>query len=85
MEEQSEIINFILSIVLFLYYLYLLKGSELKVHVLWIYAMLCIICSNAATIVEGYVYYELFDYLEHGLYMVAGLLFFIGAFRLKTF
>lgn len=85
MNEESEIINFILSIILFAYCIYLLKRSDLKVHILWIYAMACIIFSNAATIIEGYVYYELFDYMEHGLYMVAALLFFIGALRLKTF
>lgn len=85
MQEQSEIINLILSIILFTYYLYLLKGFELKVPNYWIYAMMCIILSNVSTIIEGYFYYNLFDYVEHGLYMVSGLLFFIGTFRLKTF
>lgn len=85
MEEESEIINFILSVILFIYYIYLLKGSDLKAHVFWKYAMFCIILSNASTILEGFLYYDLFDYLEHGFYMLAGVLFFIGAFRLKAF
>lgn len=85
MQEESEIINFILSIILFSYYIYLLKRSELKVHALWIYAMISIVLSNAATVIEGYIYHDFFNYMEHGLYMVAGLLFFIGALRLKTF
>jgi hypothetical protein len=85
MQEQSEIINFILSAILFIYYITLLKGFELKIPVFWVFAMFCIILSNVSTILEGYFLYELFDYMEHGLYMVAGLLFFIGAFRLKTF
>ena len=85
MHEESEVINFILSIILFAYCIYLLKRSEIKINILWIYAMVCIVLSNASTVIEGYVCYELFDYLEHGLYMIAGLLFFIGALRLKTF
>lgn len=85
MGEESEIVNFILSVILFMYYIYLLKGSDLKAHIFWKYAIFCIILSNASTILEGYFYFELFDYLEHGLYMAAGVLFFIGAFRLKAF
>lgn len=85
MQEQSEIINFILSVVLFIYYIYMVRGSDLKVPIYWKYAMLCIVFSNASTLVEDYLYYDLFDYLEHGLYMLAGLLFFVGAFRLKSF
>lgn len=85
MQEQNEIINLIFSVILFIYYVYLLKGFELKVPVYWILAMLSIIFSNVSTIVEAYFFYEIFDYFEHGLYTIAGLLFFIGAFKLKTF
>ncbi|WP_299251238.1 hypothetical protein [uncultured Cytophaga sp.] len=85
MQEESEIINFVLSTLLFFYFLYVLKKSELNVPTLWKYAMIFIILSNAATIIEGYFYSNFFDCLEHALYMVAGLLFLIGAFRFKTF
>lgn len=85
MQEESEIINFVLSLILFIYCIYLLRGTELKISLFWIYGMFCIILSSAATIVEGYFYPDLFNYLEHGFYMVAGMLFLIGAFRLKSF
>lgn len=85
MQEESEIINLILSIFLFIYYLYLLKTTELKVDKLWVYAMVCIILSNVSTILEQFYLHTVFDYLEHALYMVAGGMFFVGAFRLKSF
>jgi glucan phosphoethanolaminetransferase (alkaline phosphatase superfamily) len=85
MQEESEIINFVLSMLLFLYFLYLLKKSDLKVPTLWKYAMGSLILSNASTIIEGYLYYIFFNYVEHALYMIAGLLFLIGAFRFKHF
>lgn len=85
MHEDSEIINFVLSIILFIYYLFLLRNSEFKIPVFWKYAMLCIVISSACTILEEYIFYDFFDYLEHGLYMIAGLLFFVGAFRYTIF
>ncbi len=85
MYEESEIINFILSIILFAYYIYLLRGSNLQEHSFWICAMFCIILSNASTILEGFFYTEAFNYLEHVLYLIAGSLFLVGAFRLKSF
>jgi glucan phosphoethanolaminetransferase (alkaline phosphatase superfamily) len=85
MQEESEIINFVLSILLFFYFLYLLKKSELKVPTLWKYAMGSIILSNASTIIEAYAYFIFFNYVEHVLYTIAGLLFLIGAFRFKNF
>lgn len=84
MQEDSEIINFILSIVLYIYYLYLLKKSEFRIPGHWKYAMFCIVLSNASTILEEYFFYEIFDYFEHFLYTIAGLLFFVGAFRYST-
>lgn len=85
MHEESEIINLVLSILLFFYFLVVLKKSELKVPSLWKFAMVSIIMSNASTIIEGYFFFDIFNCLEHALYMVAGLLFLIGAFQFKTF
>lgn len=85
MNENSETVNLIISISFFIYFLYFVKASEIRIDSLWVLAMFCIILSNIFTIVEGYFWEQWFDFLEHASYTLASLLFFSGAIRLKTY
>lgn len=85
MNENSEIVNLIISISFFIYFLYFIKKSEVQIDFLWIAGMCCIILSNIFTIIEEYYCNTLYNFMEHAAYTFAALLFLIGAIRLKTY
>ena len=43
-----------------------------------------LVCANVFTVVEGLVWFELFNSLEHVCYATAGILFAVGCWSLAT-
>lgn len=84
MHESKEIINMLASVAFFIYFFYLVrKGKCNRIPAIWLYGVLLITLSNICTVVEGFLLFNFFNMLEHILFTMACILFFIGALRLK--
>jgi hypothetical protein len=84
MYEPKEIINMIASVAFFTYFYYLVrKGSCNRIPEIWLYGVFLVTLSNISTVTEGFVLFEVFNFIEHFSFTLACLLFLIGAKQIK--
>ena len=81
MLESNELINFILSLLLFVYFIYLIREYAYNVQSHWFIAVMFILLSNVATILEGFFLHVLLNFLEHLFFLLASIFLFIGFLR----
>lgn len=82
--QDSEIINLLLSVILFILFYYILKRAQIYFPRLLLYAILTYIAGLIFTVVETYYWESLFNILEHFCYMGAAILFYFTMKELKT-
>lgn len=78
MIEEIEILNFCVSILLLIYMLTLLKKFAIRISGLWLACIGMLILANVLTIVEGFVFPEVLNIMEHVLFTLACLCFLLA-------
>lgn len=81
--EENEVINLIISIILFVFLYKQFKSTPKHIPNLWLYSVILIVLGDVSTVVEGYFYFTLFNILEHSLFSLSCLLFLLGTIQLK--
>ena len=81
MFQESELINFCISLITLIIVISVIRKNQIP-DFAWFYAgFCCIFAASVFTVVEGAVYHELFDTLEHFSYTLGALFFAAGCIR----
>jgi hypothetical protein len=84
MYEPKEIVNMLASIAFFIYFYSLIrKGKCNRIPEIWLYGIFLITISNIATVVEGFYWASVFNFIEHFSFTIACLFFLKGAILIK--
>jgi hypothetical protein len=84
MIEPKEIVNMVASMAFFIYLYHIYKNSPDKtLPQTWFWGLMLITVSNIATVIEGFIWGNFFNFIEHSSFTAACLFFFIGALHIK--
>lgn len=78
MYQISEVLNLIFDTIGLLITLRLLWSGLIPKFYYLILGFVCVWLSNIFTVVEGYVFPDFFNVLEHSFYFISSLLFFVS-------
>ena len=83
MFHVNEVINLILALISILMIVFIFKKMGLpRLRLLYI-GFIFILCGYLFTVIEGVIWLEFFNLLEHLCYAAAGILFFAGCRTIK--
>ena len=82
MYQESEIINLVSGIISLLIILVIARTKELPRFRFFSSAFIAILLAYLWTVVEGFLFFRLFNFLEHMSYAAAGVLFAAGCLSL---
>ncbi|HCX22798.1 MAG: hypothetical protein CMB80_10560 [Flammeovirgaceae bacterium] len=85
MIQPEELINFILSIVFISYLLYLIRVQSRSIKTFWFLGILMIFISQIFTILEGYMYPDLFNLIEHITTCLASIFILVSVYKKELF
>jgi len=84
MFQESELINLCVSLITFIIVVSAIRKNQIP-DFAWFYAgFCCIFAASVFTVVEGVVYHELFDTLEHFSYSFGAFSFAAGCIRVAV-
>ncbi|MDF3820892.1 hypothetical protein P3G55_13330 [Leptospira sp. 96542] len=78
MYQLSEVMNLIFDTVGLGVTLILLNSGIVPKFFYLILGFVCIWLSNIFTVLEGFIFPDLFNYLEHGFYLISGVLLLVS-------
>jgi len=78
MYQINEVMSLVFWVVGCLLFAYLSRRKAVPRYPLLFAAFLCILSSNVFTIIEGFVFYDAFNLLEHLAYLAAAGFFLAG-------
>ena len=82
MVQESEVVTLILAMAFVLCAVFFSKSTAVPRAPLIYTGIFFIICAYAFTVVEGLFWRELFNFLEHLCYALAGIAFAVGCWSL---
>lgn len=83
MGQDSELINFILSGSLFVFFIVVFGKSRLKISLFILYGIIVLLFAQVFTIIESYLLNDLFNHLEHFSYLISSVFILFGLIRYK--
>ena len=84
MFQESELINLCVSLITLIIVVSAIRKKQIP-DFAWFYTgFCCIFAASVFTILEGVVYHELFDTLEHFSYSLGALSFAAGCFKVAV-
>jgi hypothetical protein len=84
MIQSGELVNLLVSIILFIYTIILVKEQNKKTFHYWLMGIMFLMFSQISTVTEGFLWPVLFNISEHLFFTIACLLFLIGALKRES-
>lgn len=81
MENVSEILDFVVSTLLFIYLLLLINKNNTYAKTYWFWGIVSILLSKINTILEGLIFSEQINIIEHSFFLIACILLFISIIK----
>lgn len=78
MIQETEVINLIASVFLLIYAQYLLRKFSIEISFIWLLFIAFLIGSYCFTVLEGFLFPSIFNFLEHASFTLASLCFLLA-------
>lgn len=82
MVEKNELIELILSALLFFIMLMIYRNSNKGISSYWVIGISVLMLNSVSTVVEGFVFPAFFNFIEHLCFPIAVLLFLAASIKL---
>lgn len=81
MQNVSEILDLTISALLFIYLLVLIRKSNKYVKTYWFWGVVFILFSKLNTVLEGLLFSEQINIVEHSFFLIACIFLFVSILK----
>ncbi len=81
MQNISEILDLTISALLFIYLLFLIRKSKRYIKTYWFWGVIFILFSKINTVLEGLIFSEQINIVEHTFFLIACMFLFISVLK----
>ncbi len=81
MQNISEILDLTISALLFIYLLFLIRKSKRYIKTYWFWGVIFILFSKINTVLEGLIFSEQINIVEHTFFLIACIFLFISVLK----